>query len=144
MAETVALANVVDYLNWLINSFGSNGVSEGVVSKMKDALNILLEVLKMEAELGVKGVPMQAKVLSDKNQTMVKDALESISELGASIQNVKQQLEALSQATEPSKSAGSGETAVDPHVKRINNLILRDARQGVKSLNKVLLRLKQK
>lgn len=54
VAETVALANVVDYLNFLINAFKENGVSEAVTGKMTQSLELLMEVLREEAVIGQK------------------------------------------------------------------------------------------
>lgn len=54
IAETVALSEVVAHLSFLADAFEQNDVASNVVSKMRKALAILLDVLKIEAVIGQK------------------------------------------------------------------------------------------
>lgn len=54
VAETVALAFTIDDLNWLIYMFEQNDVSDDTTTKMKEALAILMGVLRDQAKLGKK------------------------------------------------------------------------------------------
>ncbi len=54
IAETIALANLVDHLAFLTDAFRNNEVSLAVTDKMEEALKILLGVLKTEATIGRK------------------------------------------------------------------------------------------
>lgn len=92
--------------------------------------------------LNVKSV--EQVIVNSGNRKIIENIIEKIGSVVSPLDEAKQQLEALLEATEPSPSADEGETAVDQRDRRvIKNLLLRDARQGVKALNKVILRLKK-
>lgn len=52
--EVIALAGVLDHLDFLIFMFGQNEVSENVLSMMREAQALLLKAVKAEATLGKK------------------------------------------------------------------------------------------
>lgn len=54
VAETIALAGVIDHLNFLADAFERNEVGKTSVTKMRKALTMLMEVLKEQANLGQK------------------------------------------------------------------------------------------
>lgn len=76
VAETVALAGVLDHLDFLIFAFGSNEVSENVITMMRDAQALLLKALKAEASMGKK----QFEITARENKPDLKQLHESISE----------------------------------------------------------------
>ncbi len=99
VAETVALANLVDFLSFLLRAFKDNGVSEDVIGRMKQALEILMGVLRDEAELGKKMfVVKEGRVLSDKNRKLISEA---ISQMSTAIKA----LDDLLKATEPAQAS---------------------------------------
>jgi len=79
--ETVALSRVVDELNFLISAFGNNEVSKEVLTKMNEALVILMETLRMEAVIGVKEFKKEEKagrIISEKNRNILKVGREAL------------------------------------------------------------------
>lgn len=52
--EVVSLADVAGYLQFLIRAFGRNEVDEKVIAKLIDALKVIMEAIKSEAEVGKK------------------------------------------------------------------------------------------
>lgn len=52
--EVVSLANVADYLQFLIRMFGSHEVDEKVIAKLIEALKAIMAAIKDEAEFGKK------------------------------------------------------------------------------------------
>ena len=64
VAETIALAGMLDHLEFLIFMFGQNEVSDKVTSKMQEALKLIMEALKMEATIGRKGFEFTQEALA--------------------------------------------------------------------------------
>lgn len=58
--EVVSLANVADYLQFLIRAFGRAEVDEKVIGKLIDALKVIMEAIRDEAEIGKKGFTITA------------------------------------------------------------------------------------
>lgn len=90
VSETVEIAYLVGNLNWLIEAFKQNGVSEEATNKMSEAMAILLDVLKMEAEVGTKAFEIKTgRVLSKKNENAIKSAVETLSGVLSSLEDEK-------------------------------------------------------
>ena len=58
--EVVSLANVADYLQFLIRAFGRAEVDEKVIGKLIDALKVIMEAIRDEAEIGKKSFTITA------------------------------------------------------------------------------------
>jgi len=68
-------------LNFLISAFGNNEVSKEVLTKMNEALVILMETLRMEAVIGVKEFKKEEKagrIISEKNRNILKVGREAL------------------------------------------------------------------
>lgn len=105
VSETVALADVIAHLNWLAHAFEENKVDPAVVARMKDALNILMEVLKVEAVIGQKQfVAKSGRVLSTKNRNLIKSCIEQMTE-------ASEALKALHDATESAQEEDKKEVS---------------------------------
>lgn len=66
VAEAVALADLIGFLDFLIFAFNENEVSERTVAKMKEALSLLMKALKEQSKEGKKSVSI--KPLSQKEK----------------------------------------------------------------------------
>ena len=84
------------------------------------------------------------RVLSEANRTMVKTAMDEITDLVTRLNDLFKMFEALYQATEQPSGKG-GKTVVEQRGKStlVKNLWLRDARQAVKAGNRLILRIKK-
>ena len=84
------------------------------------------------------------RVLSEANRTMVKTAMDEITDLVTRLNDLFKMFEALYQATEQ-PSGKEGKTVVEQRGKStlVKNLWLRDARQAVKAGNRLILRIKK-
>lgn len=90
VAETVEIAYLLGNLNWLIECFKQNGVSEEATNKMTEAMAILLDVMKMEAEVGVKAFEAKSgRILSKKNESAIKSAVETLTGVLSSLEDEK-------------------------------------------------------
>ncbi len=80
VAEAIALAGVVDHLDFLANAFEANGVSEKTVTKMREALAILLDVLKTQAKLGKKEFVLKQEATEVQTLILDKKTFETLKE----------------------------------------------------------------
>lgn len=90
------------------------------------------------------------RVLSEENRTLIKTAMDEITDVTGRLGDLFKMFEALYKATEQSsadngKSGQEDQTAVDQHNRssHIKATLLRDARQVVKAGNRLILRAKQ-
>lgn len=108
VAETVALAQVISNLHYLIRYFNQNEVAAEVTDKMVAALTLLLEALRDEAVIGQKGFDLtevaaivkEGRVLSEKNRNLIADTVEKLSST----------LDALSALLEATSKSVDGDT----------------------------------
>jgi hypothetical protein len=108
----------------------------------------MVDFLKKSVDKGKKEFK-EGRTLSEQNRNMIKTAMDAMSETIAVSDNIKkcvgecnQTLEALLKATEV-PTVSDGKSKVEQHDMRVKKIILRDAREGVKHINKVLFTLKR-
>ena len=120
---------------------GQTGVDDEEKSK-------IVGLLKKSVDKGKKEFK-EGRTLSEQNRNKIKEAMDGMNEMLGAADNIKkcvgdcnQTLEALLTATEV-PTVSDGKSKVEQHDMRVKKIILRDAREGVKHINKVLFTLKR-
>lgn len=94
--EVIALSYVLDELHYFIRAFQQNGVSEDSITKLQQALALIMEVCQMQAVLGEKTIQLKdltvktGRTISAKHEQMLQDAHDH---MGEAMKGVKAVLE---------------------------------------------------
>jgi hypothetical protein len=77
VGEVISLAYCLSCLNYYIQYFEEQKVNEEDITKLKQALALVLEVTKNQAELGKKGITGKSgRTISAKHEAMLKDCVD--------------------------------------------------------------------
>jgi uncharacterized protein len=110
VAETISLAMLADHVKFIMERFNENGVSLEVIEKMQQALSLILECVKVEAEIGKKEfVYKEGRVLSGKNRKLISDSVTKMQDAVVAMKELLEATEA-SKEQEGEKAAPTDET----------------------------------
>jgi len=95
--EVLALSYVLDCLNYFISYFKDNNVSQDSIDKLTQALALVLDVTKDQAELGKKSINLKAgRTISAKHEELLKGACDHMDKAAEQVKSVLETV-----ATEP-------------------------------------------
>jgi len=87
--EVLALSYVLDCLNYFISYFKDNDVSQSSIDKLTQALALVLEVTKDQAELGRKSFTVKTgRTISAKHEGMLQDACDHMDKAAEQVKTV--------------------------------------------------------
>ncbi len=87
--EVLALSYVLDCLSYFISYFKDNNVSQASIDKLNQALVLVLDVTKEQAELGKKSFTLKTgRTISAKHEALLKDACDHMDKAAGQVKTV--------------------------------------------------------
>lgn len=120
--EVLVLSYVLDCLSYFISYFKDNNVSQTSIDKLTQALALVLDVTKEQAELGKKEfVAKTGRTISAKHEEMLKDACDHMDKASESVKTVLTSVATESDDEKPNNDDGKSVVLVDTFFQKLAN-----------------------